>query len=60
MSAELTPGITGWAQINGRDFIDLDTKIKLDYYYFLNKSLLLDLKIIFWTIIKIIKMDNIK
>jgi O-antigen biosynthesis protein WbqP len=45
----LMPGITGWAQVNGRDEVDLDTKIDLDNFYLENKSLWLDVKIIFHT-----------
>ena len=40
------PGITGWAQINGRDKITEDQKIELDHYYALNKSFRLDLEIL--------------
>tara|TARA_B100001250_G_C19713524_1_gene750290 strand:- start:819 stop:1211 length:393 start_codon:yes stop_codon:yes gene_type:complete len=46
---KLYPGITGWAQVNGRDLNSFEEKVELDYYYLLNKSLWLDLKIIFMT-----------
>lgn len=46
----LKPGITGYAQINGRDFMSTDQKIAFEYDYLKNKSLLLDLKIIVKTI----------
>jgi len=46
---KLSPGITGWAQVNGRDLNSFEEKVELDYYYLLNKSLWLDLKIIFMT-----------
>ena len=46
------PGVTGYAQINGRDLIDDETKVKFDKYYFENKSLLLKVKIICSTILK--------
>ena len=45
----LTPGITGWAQINGRDEISIQEKVKLETYYLNNKSLIFDVKIIFQT-----------
>jgi len=55
----LKPGITGWAQINGRDEISIDKKVELDYYYLQNKSFFLDLKIIFLTLSKVLKISNI-
>lgn len=56
---KLKPGITGYAQINGRDNISINEKIKLDYFYLKNKSMKLDLKIIIFTIGKIINIKNI-
>jgi len=56
---EVKPGITGWAQINGRNAITWEEKFKLDVWYVDNKSLLLDVKIIFMTIIKIFKREGI-
>ena len=47
---KLKPGLTGWAQINGRDEISLKYKVKLDKYYMENKSILLNTKIFFLTI----------
>lgn len=46
---KIKPGITGWAQVNGRDLNSFEEKVELDYYYFKNKSLFLDMKIIFMT-----------
>ena len=43
---KLVPGITGWAQINGRDELSIKTKVKFDEYYLNNISLYLDLKIL--------------
>lgn len=43
---ELTPGLTGWAQINGRDELDIPTKVRLDEEYLKRSSLLFDLRII--------------
>ena len=48
---KLKPGVTGWAQINGRDELIIEDKVKLDEYYLLNKSIFFDLKIIFLTIL---------
>lgn len=46
----LKPGVTGWAQINGRDLVSVEDKVRMDRYYLENQSLLLDLKIILRTI----------
>jgi len=56
---KINPGITGWAQINGRDNITIEEKVKLDFYYLENASLILDLKILFLTIIQVFKKNNI-
>ena len=53
------PGITGWAQINGRNAITWDEKFKLDLWYVNNQNIFLDIKIIFITFIKIIKKSGI-
>jgi len=53
------PGITGWAQINGRNAISWEEKFKMDLWYVDNQSLLFDLKIIFLTIWKIITREGI-
>tara|TARA_A100001015_G_scaffold287306_1_gene356941 strand:- start:2135 stop:2596 length:462 start_codon:yes stop_codon:yes gene_type:complete len=55
----LSPGITGWAQINGRDKITEDQKIELDHYYALNKSFKLDLEILLKTFIKVLSIKDI-
>lgn len=55
----LKPGITGYAQINGRDEISIKEKVQLDYFYFKNKSIRFDLKILLMTISKIIYKKNI-
>jgi len=47
---KLKPGITGWAQVNGRDEIPISQKVELEKYYLENKSFFLDIKIIFMTI----------
>jgi len=53
------PGITGWAQVNGRNAISWDKKFEYDVWYVENLSFLLDLKIIFLTIQKVLKSDGI-
>ncbi|MGL5820929.1 MAG: sugar transferase [Sarcina sp.] len=55
----LKPGLTGWAQVNGRDELSVQKKVKFDLEYLENKSLLFDLKIIIFTIYKVIKRDGI-
>lgn len=56
---ELRPGLTGWAQINGRDEIPIPEKVALDEYYLRNASLWLDLRIILLTVWKVIRRDGI-
>lgn len=53
------PGITGWAQVNGRNAITWKEKFKLDVWYVENVSFILDIKIFFMTIMKIFKSDGI-
>ncbi|WP_242237832.1 sugar transferase [Bacillus cereus group sp. BfR-BA-01316] len=53
------PGITGWAQINGRNSISWDEKFKLDVWYVENQSFLLDLKILYRTFSKVLKSEGI-
>jgi O-antigen biosynthesis protein WbqP len=55
----LKPGITGWAQINGRDKISIRKKVELDYYYYNNLSLYMDIKIIIITFFKVFNFRNI-
>lgn len=56
---EARPGVTGWAQINGRNALSWDEKFKLDIWYVDNRSFLLDLKIILLTIKKVVVRDGI-
>lgn len=56
---EARPGVTGWAQINGRNALNWDEKFKLDVWYVDNRSLWLDIKIIFLTIQKVVVRDGI-
>lgn len=55
----LTPGLTGWAQINGRDELPIPVKVNFDVYYLRNRSLMLDLRIIFRTAFKVAKSDGV-
>jgi O-antigen biosynthesis protein WbqP len=55
----LTPGITGWAQVNGRDELPIPVKVKFDEYYLNHQSLLLDLKIIFLTAYKVFRSEGV-
>jgi sugar transferase EpsL len=59
MRHNVKPGITGWAQVNGRNAITWEEKFKLDTWYVENQTILLDLKIIFLTMIKVLKKEGI-
>ena len=56
---DFKPGISGYAQINGRDGITIDEKVKLDSFYVSNQSFFLDAKILFLTFLKVFKSENI-
>jgi undecaprenyl phosphate N,N'-diacetylbacillosamine 1-phosphate transferase len=56
---DVKPGITGWAQINGRNAISWKEKFELDLWYVENISFMLDLKILFLTFFKVLKQDDI-
>ena len=55
---EVRPGITGWAQVNGRKEVEWHTRIKLNVYYVDNCSLFLDIKILFLTLFKVVKNED--
>lgn len=55
----IKPGITGWAQVNGRNAISWDKKFGYDIWYVRNISLILDIKILFLTVYKVFKKDGI-
>jgi len=55
----LKPGITGWAQVNGRNAISWEQKFILDVWYVKNQSFLLDIKILFLTVVRVFKRDGI-
>lgn len=55
----LTPGVTGWAQVNGRDELPIPVKVEFDEYYLRNKSLFLDAKIVLITALKVVKKEGV-
>lgn len=55
----LTPGLTGWAQVNGRDELPIPQKVALDIEYMHRQSLIFDIKIIFLTAWKVLVRDNV-
>ena len=55
----ILPGVTGWAQVNGRDNIDVETKVKYDYEYLLRQGILFDFYIIIKTVKKVLCSDGI-
>jgi len=55
----LSPGLTGWAQINGRDDIPIPKKVEFDAYYLLHRSFLLDIKIILLTVLKVVRREGV-
>lgn len=56
---ELTPGLTGWAQINGRDELPIPEKVKLDAEYLQRRSITLDLWILWLTLLKVLRRDGV-
>ena len=55
----LTPGLTGWAQVNGRDEVPVEQKVEFDAWYLANRSLALDLRILVLTGIKVIRKEGV-
>ena len=55
----IKPGITGWAQINGRNAVDWEKKFMFDVWYVENMSFLLDLQIMFLTLKKVLKLEGV-
>jgi O-antigen biosynthesis protein WbqP len=55
----LIPGITGWAQINGRDDLPIHVKVEFDEYYLKHRSLMFDIKIIFLTLFKVLHREGV-
>ena len=56
----LVPGLTGWAQVNGRDELPIPVKVQFDYEYLLRRSFLFDLYIIYLTAFKVLRGDGIQ
>ena len=56
---DVRPGITGWAQVNGRNNISWEERFRLDVWYVDNRSVLLDVKIILLTILKVFKREDV-
>ena len=55
----LMPGLTGWAQVNGRDELPIPDKVKLDVEYLQRQSLVLDLRILWMTLVKVLRRDGV-
>lgn len=55
----LTPGLTGWAQVNGRDELPIPEKVKLDYEYLQRQSILFNIQILWMTFKKVIRCDGV-
>lgn len=56
---KLVPGLTGWAQVNGRDELPIPQKVALDAEYLKKRSLWLDIKIIWLTFVKVLRSDGV-
>lgn len=56
----LLPGLTGWAQVNGRDDLPIPEKVKLDVEYLQSRSLWFDIKILWLTFIKVVRRDGVR
>ena len=56
---KLIPGITGWAQVNGRDELPIPVKVEFDAYYLKNRSFFFDIKILWMTVFNVISSKGI-
>jgi len=56
---KLIPGITGWAQVNGRNELPIPVKVEFDEYYLKNKSFIFDIKILWMTFIKVVRRKGV-
>ncbi len=56
---ELVPGLTGWAQVNGRDELPIPRKVELDAEYLRRRSFMFDLRILWQTVVKVLKGDGV-
>ena len=55
----LIPGVTGWAQINGRDDLPIPVKVDFDVHYLKHRSFLFDMKILWLTLLKVVKREGV-
>ena len=56
---EVRPGITGWAQVNGRNALDWDERLRMDVWYVDHRSFLLDLRILWLTLFKVVSSEGV-
>jgi len=56
----LTPGLTGWAQVNGQDELPIPVKVEFDLYYLRNRSFLFDINILFMTFFKVLRREGVQ
>ena len=56
---ELLPGVTGWAQVNGRDELPIPEKVRLDHEYLRTRSFWLDLRILITTVLKVVRREGV-
>jgi O-antigen biosynthesis protein WbqP len=56
----LSPGLTGWAQVNGRDELSIPLKVDFDAYYLEHHSMLFDLKIVVLTALKVLRREGVE
>ena len=56
----LRPGVSGWAQVNGRDCLEISQKVDYDYYYLKHHSLAFDIKILFFTVLKVLRAEGVR
>lgn len=56
---KLSPGLTGWAQVNGRDELPISDKVEFDEEYLIKRSFLMDIKIIWLTVLKVLKGSGV-
>lgn len=56
----LRPGVTGWAQVNGRDCLEISEKVDFDYYYLEHHNLAFDIKILFFTVLKVLRAEGVR
>ncbi len=56
----LRPGVTGWAQVNGRDCLEISEKVNFDFYYLRHQSITLDIKILLFTVLKVLRAEGVR